>query len=86
MRGIVPAILRLYQDSHWKRSRRERQKFYDVTFFEIWNSKQESTVSRLNIRIEHRKRTNQKRVKNITISDFVETNAMNFVKRTMKQH
>ena len=32
---------------------------------------------------EHRKRTNQKRVKNVAILDFVELNAINFVERTL---
>ena len=64
----------------------ERQEFYDVTVLEIRNSNKESTISRFNMSIEHRKRTNQKRVENIVISDFVEPNVMNFVERTLKQH
>ena len=50
------------------------------------NSNQESSIPSLNISIEHRKRTNQKRVENAVNSDLVEPNAINFVKITLKQH
>ena len=36
--------------------------------------------------IEHRKRTNQKKIVNVVISDFVEPNPMNFIEKSLKEH
>ena len=38
------AILQLYQDSHRERPSRERQEFHNVTYLEIWNSNQKSSI------------------------------------------
>ena len=65
---------------------RERQQFHEITLLEIQNSNQESTFPRLNMSIEHRKRTNQKKIVNVVISDFVESNPMNFIEKTLKKH
>ena len=59
---MVPDYSLLYQDSHRERPSRERQEFHDVTFLKIWNSNQESSIPSSNMRIEHQKGTNQRRV------------------------
>ena len=85
LRGMVPDILQLYKSSHREKSSKERQEFYEVTLWEIWNSNQESTIPNLNRIIEHPKRTNLKRVEKFD-SDFVEPNGMNYIEKTLKQH
>ena len=65
-------------------SSRERQEFHKETFLKIPNFNQKFTIPSLNMSIEHRKSTNQKRVEKAIISDFVETNGMNFVEKNFK--
>ena len=86
LRGMAPDYPSTVSRQSSGKVKKRDTRIHDVTFLEIWNSNQKATIPSLNTRIEHRKTTNQKRVENVIIWDFVNSNAMNFVKRTLKQH